>query len=95
MSKESVASQMADVYDVVIVGGCAAGLSAAVTLGRALRSGLVIDAGEPRNAPAAGVHGFLSRGWGGLKCSGMGARSFRELRWLHVPRAPAIDSASR
>ncbi|MCW2763712.1 MAG: thioredoxin reductase [Marmoricola sp.] len=61
MSKESVASQMADVYDVVIVGGGAAGLSAAVTLGRALRSGLVIDAGEPRNAPAAGVHGFLSR----------------------------------
>ena len=48
-------------YDVVIVGGGAAGLSAAVTLGRALRSVLVIDAGEPRNAPAAGVHGFLSR----------------------------------
>ncbi|UXM92668.1 NAD(P)/FAD-dependent oxidoreductase [Paenarthrobacter sp. JL.01a] len=48
-------------YDVVIIGGGAAGLSAAVTLGRALRSVLVIDAGEPRNAPAAGVHGFLSR----------------------------------
>ncbi|MBT2587592.1 NAD(P)/FAD-dependent oxidoreductase [Arthrobacter sp. ISL-95] len=43
------------------MGGGAAGLSAAVTLGRALRSVLVIDAGEPRNAPAAGVHGFLSR----------------------------------
>ncbi|MBG6182379.1 thioredoxin reductase [Arthrobacter sp. CAN_A214] len=48
-------------YDVVIIGGGAAGLSAAVTLGRALRSVLVIDAGQPRNAPAAGVHGFLSR----------------------------------
>ncbi|WP_144662750.1 NAD(P)/FAD-dependent oxidoreductase [Paenarthrobacter nicotinovorans] len=48
-------------YDVVVIGGGAAGLSAAVTLGRALRSVLVIDAGEPRNAPAAGVHGFLSR----------------------------------
>ncbi|MEV7604948.1 NAD(P)/FAD-dependent oxidoreductase [Paenarthrobacter sp. NPDC089322] len=48
-------------YDVVIIGGGAAGLSAAVTLGRALRTVLVIDAGEPRNAPAAGVHGFLSR----------------------------------
>ncbi|MFJ4029480.1 NAD(P)/FAD-dependent oxidoreductase [Paenarthrobacter sp. NPDC089989] len=48
-------------YDVVVIGGGAAGLSAAVTLGRALRPVLVIDAGEPRNAPAAGVHGFLSR----------------------------------
>jgi thioredoxin reductase len=48
-------------YDVVIVGGGAAGLSAATTLGRALRSVLVIDSGRPRNAPASGVHGFLSR----------------------------------
>ena len=48
-------------YDVVIVGGGAAGLSAATTLGRALRSVLVIDSGTPRNAPSAGVHGYLSR----------------------------------
>ena len=48
-------------YDVVIVGGGAAGLSAATTLGRALRSVLVTDSGTPRNAPAAGVHGYLSR----------------------------------
>ncbi|MFC8410023.1 NAD(P)/FAD-dependent oxidoreductase [Arthrobacter sp. NPDC057259] len=47
--------------DVVIVGGGAAGLSAATTLARALRSVVVIDSGAPRNAPAAGVHGFLSR----------------------------------
>ncbi|WP_461163847.1 NAD(P)/FAD-dependent oxidoreductase [Arthrobacter sp. R4-81] len=48
-------------YDVVIVGGGAAGLSAAQMLGRARRSVRVIDAGEPRNAPAEAVHGFLSR----------------------------------
>jgi thioredoxin reductase len=54
-------TETADEYQVVVIGGGAAGLSAAVTLGRALRSVLVIDAGEPRNAPAAGVHGFLSR----------------------------------
>lgn len=48
-------------YDAVIVGGGAAGLSAATTLARALRSVLVIDSGTPRNAPAAGVHGYLSR----------------------------------
>ena len=50
-----------DRYDVVVVGGGAAGLSAALMLGRARRSVLVIDAGQPRNAPAAHVHGFLSR----------------------------------
>ena len=48
-------------YDVVVVGGGSAGLSGALTLGRARRSILVVDAGEPRNAPAAAVHGFLSR----------------------------------
>ena len=48
-------------YDVVVVGGGAAGLSGALMLARARRSVLVVDAGEPRNAPAAGVHGFLSR----------------------------------
>lgn len=48
-------------YDVVIVGGGAAGLSAALVLGRARRRVLVIDAGSPRNAPAAHMQGFLSR----------------------------------
>jgi thioredoxin reductase len=48
-------------YDVVVVGGGAAGLSGALMLGRSRRSVLVVDAGEPRNAPASGVHGFLTR----------------------------------
>jgi thioredoxin reductase len=48
-------------YDVVVVGGGAAGLGGALMLGRSRRSVLVIDAGEPRNAPASGVHGFLTR----------------------------------
>ena len=48
-------------YDVIVIGGGAAGLSAAVALARSRRSVLVIDAGEPRNAPAEGVHNFLSR----------------------------------
>nr|WP_158674211.1 NAD(P)/FAD-dependent oxidoreductase [Pseudokineococcus lusitanus] len=48
-------------YDVVVVGGGVAGLAAALTSARALRSTLVVDAGQPRNAPAHGVHGFLGR----------------------------------
>ena len=48
-------------YDVVIVGGGAAGLSAALVLGRARRRVAVIDAGSPRNAPAAHMQGYLSR----------------------------------
>jgi thioredoxin reductase len=48
-------------YDVVVIGGGAAGLSAALVLGRARRSVLVVDAGSPRNAPAAHMQGYLSR----------------------------------
>lgn len=48
-------------FDVVIVGGGPAGLSAALVLGRACRHVLVCDAGPGRNAPAAGVHGFFSQ----------------------------------
>ncbi|MCA2219406.1 NAD(P)/FAD-dependent oxidoreductase [Jidongwangia harbinensis] len=48
-------------YDVVVIGGGPAGLSGAVALGRALRTVLVIDAGEPRNAPADGIHNYLTR----------------------------------
>lgn len=47
--------------DVLVIGGGAAGLSAALTLARARRDVVVVDAGEPRNAPAEGVHGFLTR----------------------------------
>ena len=49
------------VADVVVVGGGAAGLSAALVLGRARRSVLVVDAGRPRNGVAAHMHGTLTR----------------------------------
>jgi thioredoxin reductase len=48
-------------YDVAVVGGSAAGLSAALVLARARRRVVVIDADRPRNRPAAHMHGFLSR----------------------------------
>lgn len=48
-------------FDVAVIGGGPAGLSAGVALARALRSVIVIDAGGQRNLPAEGVHGFLTR----------------------------------
>jgi thioredoxin reductase len=56
-----VSDQLRDSYEVVVIGGGAAGLNGALMLARSRRSVVVIDAGSPRNAPAAGVHGFLSR----------------------------------
>jgi thioredoxin reductase len=52
---------MNETYDVVVIGGGAAGLAGAVALARSRRSVLVVDAGSPRNAPADGVHNFLTR----------------------------------
>ncbi|MEU4647615.1 NAD(P)/FAD-dependent oxidoreductase [Nocardia fluminea] len=54
-------TQLDDSYDVVVFGGGAAGLNAALMLARSRRSVAVIDAGAPRNAPAQGVHGLLGR----------------------------------
>ncbi|MFF2780499.1 NAD(P)/FAD-dependent oxidoreductase [Streptomyces sp. NPDC058052] len=48
-------------YEAVVIGGGAAGLSAALILGRSRRRTLVVDAGAPRNAPSAHLQGYLSR----------------------------------
>ncbi|HEY0644777.1 MAG TPA: NAD(P)/FAD-dependent oxidoreductase [Nocardioides sp.] len=55
----STNDNLQDDYDVVVVGGGAAGLSAALVLGRARRRVVVVDSGRPRNAPAAHMQGFL------------------------------------
>ena len=58
---EHTTEHQRDDYDVVVIGGGAAGLSGALTLARSRRAVAVIDAGQPRNARAAGVHGYLTR----------------------------------
>ncbi|WP_313812731.1 bifunctional NAD(P)/FAD-dependent oxidoreductase/class I SAM-dependent methyltransferase [Glutamicibacter sp.] len=45
--------------DVAIIGGSAAGLATALQLSRQRRSVIVIDSGEPRNAPASSMHSYL------------------------------------
>ena len=52
---------MDEQYDVVVIGGGAAGLSGALALSRARRSVLVVDDGAPRNARADHVHNYLGR----------------------------------
>ncbi|MEU3898629.1 NAD(P)/FAD-dependent oxidoreductase [Streptomyces sp. NPDC045251] len=68
-----------DRYDVVVVGGGAAGLSAALVLGRSRLRTLVVDAGEPRNAPSAHMQGFLTR-------DGMAPAEFLELGREEIAR---------
>ncbi|MEY9937413.1 NAD(P)/FAD-dependent oxidoreductase [Streptacidiphilus sp. MAP5-3] len=67
-----------DAYDVVVVGGGAAGLSGALMLARSRRTVLVVDAGEPRNAPAEGAHALL--GLDGIRPTDLLARGRAEVR---------------
>lgn len=70
-------------YDVIIVGGGAAGLSAALLLGRARRSVLVCDAGKPRNWASNALHGFISR-------EGMNPAELLETTRQELQRYPTV-----
>jgi thioredoxin reductase len=65
------------VYDAIVIGGGPAGLSAALQLGRARRSTLVLDAGSPRNSAATEVHGLIALD--GLPPREIRERAIREL----------------
>jgi len=64
--------------DAAVIGGSAAGLAAALQLGRQRRSVIVVDSGEPRNAPAAHMHSYL--GHEGLPPSELTAIGREEVR---------------
>ncbi|MBB1030296.1 NAD(P)/FAD-dependent oxidoreductase [Dietzia sp. SLG310A2-38A2] len=78
MAKDTVGNRAATLRDTVVVGGGAAGLSAALTLVRARRRVTVVDAGHPRNSPSAGVHGLLALD--GVSPSDLVARGRREVQ---------------
>jgi thioredoxin reductase len=81
-------------YDVVAVGGGAAGLSGAVALLRSRRRVLVVDEGRPRNAPAAGVHNLLTRdGLPPLELLAMGREEVR--RYAGTVREGRVIAAER
>ena len=65
--------------DVIIIGGSYAGLSAALTLARSLRSVIVIDNGRPSNAPTAHTHNLI--GWDGKKTGSLLLAAREELHF--------------
>lgn len=70
--------------DCVIVGGGPAGLSAALVLGRARRSVMVIDDNRPRNAVTHASHGFLTR-------DGIQPTEFRHIAYDEVLKYPSVE----
>ena len=70
--------------DILIVGGGPAGLSAALVAGRARRSVVVIDQGNPRHAVSPGVHNFLTR-------EGMPPADLRRIAWEQLAAFPGVS----
>ncbi|MGJ9423306.1 NAD(P)/FAD-dependent oxidoreductase [Aeromicrobium sp. CF3.5] len=74
-------------FDAIIVGGGPAGLSAALTLGRALRPALLIDSGEYRNSRAADMHNVLTR-------DGMAPQEFRAIAHSQLEAYATVQTRS-
>jgi thioredoxin reductase len=90
---EGLAARLS-VYDVIVVGGGPAGLSAALMLGRCRRKVLVCDRGEPRNRRSNGLHGYLTRD--GVRPLDFNALGRRELAPYGIELRPvSVSSAVR
>jgi thioredoxin reductase len=78
-------------FDVIIIGGNFAGLSAALQIARTRRQVLVIDAGKPRNRFAAGSHGFLGHdGRSPAQIAQIGREQFLKYPTAHFIEGKAI-----
>jgi thioredoxin reductase len=85
-------------FDVIVVGGGPAGLSAAMMLGRCRRRVLVCDLGQPRNRRSRAMHGYLTR-------DGVAPRDFLEfgrrelaqygVEWRSIGVTTVCSSADR
>ncbi|MBC8067797.1 MAG: NAD(P)/FAD-dependent oxidoreductase [Deltaproteobacteria bacterium] len=71
-------------YDVVIVGGGPAGLSAALALGRARKRVLLCDSGPRRNAAAERIHNFVTR-------DGTPPEEFRQIARQQLSHYPNVE----
>lgn len=79
-------------FEAIVVGGGAAGLSAALVLGRARRRTLVLDDGEPSNAAAHGIGGLLGQdGTAPLELLEAGHAQLAELPTVELREATASD----
>ncbi|GAA4431631.1 NAD(P)/FAD-dependent oxidoreductase [Pontibacter saemangeumensis] len=81
-------------FDVIIVGGSYAGLSAAMALGRSLRETLVIDSGEPCNRQTPHSHNFLTQdGKTPKEISSLARQQVGQYRTVHFLEGIALAGA--
>lgn len=74
-------------FDVVVVGGGPAGMSAALILGRSRRRALLLDAGDGRNAPSRQIHNLLTR-------DGTPPAEYRRLGLADLATYPTVEVRS-
>jgi thioredoxin reductase len=86
---------MMDRYDVVIVGGGPAGLSAALSLGRARRRVLLLDGNEPRNGLSHAAHNFFTRdGTNPLELRGIGRAQLAPYTTVRIEDRKVVGAVS-
>ena len=81
-------SRIDTLFDCAIIGGCPAGLNAALILGRARRNVILLDNNNPRNAVTQESHGFITR-------DGIKPKEFREIAHKEIGRYPSVTYAKR